>query len=698
MKYRGVQNRSSVAGIGGSVIDLLDHAMFVNLVLRPAVGSVIDTTAYPDPLDFEAAAKFGVGYSALKVVTGELNQIIAAMRLIVEEASSESTSSAELSQFNGFFFCVYNHGLKLRLSCNMPFADNLEFVKEVMCTVPWDWAGTGLTENLSNLFLDLAVVLLPPSGYVCAGLWSDYDYLRSIFFGTNESNNFDGIFRKDNLSTFDGLGGFKYSPAGASLNLDIVTMQCYCVFKHIDFKRNSNSFRQSRDITPEQIFQNSKSVPKWVADNCRNLDLARFRSYGARLEFRVGGAGALRLFNFLRDPSQISKISLCCSFFPSGSIFGFMSGRIQAFNQLAIALQESSFKYTLEGLTLATMISYFFSGVMHRSDDSYEFRDVQKFLEEERSSLSACLFVANRIQFANGYWRVQRPFFVDSLERIFGERLLLSCSLPLVDLNNLESNEDVTADHESGINESVLFSLPVGNLEYRDYRNHISALLPSAGYVGYDILLDNDYVVNSIFNSLRSKAHFSEAQNILMLCRFSGQGVQLFSQLLMTELVGLYTTWGSRTIDASSGSTLVLDVGHLLLRGSTLAEYLDSSKYKLEKNSMISAWVDKLLLPSVEVIEGGQDFTSIAFLEKSSPWKKICSRAYFLLLVKNLDQDSSTYHDKKHDLVNFRKDIIEYIFATYDTFPKLAKDKIWKVTNNRLQFVTHRTTIEGLRF
>jgi hypothetical protein len=150
--YNGVHLEA--AGIGGSFMQADDHGHFCDLALRPAVDHVQNIAAYPDPVDFEAAARRGVGHSSLKLVTAEVNAIIDRMRVNVSETDA-------LSKFGSFFFVVFSHGMKYQLNATrfpLGHPSYVPFVREALEAVPLDWDAV----VLEQLYVDLARVVCHP--------------------------------------------------------------------------------------------------------------------------------------------------------------------------------------------------------------------------------------------------------------------------------------------------------------------------------------------------------------------------------------------------------------------------------------------------------------------------------------------------------------------------------------------------------
>ncbi|CEP08755.1 hypothetical protein, partial, partial [Parasitella parasitica] len=120
-----------------------------------------------------------------------------------------------------------------------------------------------------NTSLDIAFNFLPTTASTIGltGLWSDYDFLRRLFFIPNLRNSFRGKFRQDDFSNFRGLGGFKYSGDCNAPNF-INSCQFYDVWKHAFFHRNPKSNRQGKDVKPIDLYyfltKRGKVYPSWL--------------------------------------------------------------------------------------------------------------------------------------------------------------------------------------------------------------------------------------------------------------------------------------------------------------------------------------------------------------------------------------------------------------------------------------------------
>ncbi|KAI7892815.1 uncharacterized protein EV154DRAFT_479906 [Mucor mucedo] len=95
------------------------------------------------------------------------------------------------------------------------------------------------------------------------------------------------------------------------------------------------------------------------------------------------------------------------------------------------------------------------------------------------------------------------------------------------------------------------------------------------------------------------------------------------------------------------------------------------------------------LLPSVEAIRSSTDesYKTIAWLVPSSPWKKLCSRGYFMTMVKHLNTDLHAETSMLEIMETFRGQVRQYIYDNYEVLPLLAKDKLWITRQRKLQFV-----------
>lgn len=246
-KYQS--NAPENAGIGGSYIAAEDHALFVNTLLRFCIEDTINIDAYPTPLNYEHAARGGVGHYALKVKTEQLHSIVHQMRNRVRECTI-------LKDFQDFFFVVLSHGMKYQVDFSLSQEEPV--YQQALESIGFDFRSDFF--RLGNLFVDIALSFLPTSGASWTGLWVDYECVISRFYQPNAFNKFKGTLRKDDFCQFSGLGGFRYSEKPNN----IVSMQAYSTWKHVFFKRSNVSERQGRDVDPLEVWELGRGFQKWI--------------------------------------------------------------------------------------------------------------------------------------------------------------------------------------------------------------------------------------------------------------------------------------------------------------------------------------------------------------------------------------------------------------------------------------------------
>ncbi|KAG2192427.1 hypothetical protein INT47_000321 [Mucor saturninus] len=484
--------------------------------------------------------------------------------------------------------------------------------------------------------------------------------------------------RLDDLSNIKNLGGFRYCPRNIDPATGILSMQAYCIFKQIQFQRNSNSDRQSKDFSPEQVYNNSSGIAPWLENFCRDLGLAETRSFGTRLEFRVSGPFADSLFQKLKDQATVAVVNTHARFFPSPVLFSFFSCRAKAFHTLLLALNNPVFKSSQEGLTLATVVSYLFSSILHRPMDTFSFKTIHRLVEDSRCSFSPVLFLSDLIRFDGVHCSISPPFLRSVLHKHFPLRIM--ASIPVGQVN-------VQVSETSFLGPEETYTLPASNVHLSQLKVILANLVPVTGYPGIDILVSNEVIGQSLFNHLSNKADFSVTSGIFLVGRFSPDSVRLFSQLLLSELVQTYSQWANRLLTMTQDE--LVNAGDRVFEGGFLEASMSPEHYQVNFARDTRRNMNEWLLPSVASIRSStsDSYKSMAWLGRSSPWKKICSRGYYMTMVKNLN--SNTNEDSHmHDMMEtFRGQVLQYISDNYEVLPLLSKDKIWITRQKKLQFV-----------
>lgn len=671
--------------MGGFCISQSDHKLFVDHVLIPAVSQLIPVDSYPIPLDFEHAARFGVGQCALRLSTYNVNRLVDIMRSII-------VSNRNLGCFSGFFLSIIDHGEKSmihQIGDRVNITDQ-QFLKECLSFLPLDWDRI-ITEQL---WVDFALVFRPPSALVASGLWKDYDYIRSLFFDTDANFRFVGDFRKDDMCGFLDLGGFKYSPKGCSKGLTgIVSMQCYCLFKHIDFKRNNLSFRQSKDITPSLIVTDSKGIKTWVDNLSRDLSVAisKKRSYGVRIEFRVSALKSRRLIATLHHPQMILKLSQAIKFYPTKAILGFIKYRLMACNVLYSYYSSSLNRSTFSGLTFAAAISYLFGTLLHRPLDSHGMKSIHELLCESRLADSRCLFLPEFFVDEQQNWGVVSPLHEDGLVRIFGAAIVATCraQIPVNVSRFVNINRDVEVDRTTGLNAERVWEPPSdSNIQYRDLVEVLLTLQRSPLYRFFDLHFPMEVIPPKYKKPLSKNLNFQRAANIIMVFGMGSQGVALISQIIMTDLVLGFTSWENKLKDQYSFhgdkkactnymSTKVCD--HLFKQNGP-ATYLKPDCFQLYDQANYTDYqLNTYFLPSFDAIL--EDTTGSYLQAEKSNWKTLGARAYIIFFIS---QFGAT---RRREVALFRTQIVNYILSNYAYIPRIARDKIYNNYNSSISFM-----------
>lgn len=693
-------------------------------VLIPALTKIVNLDLYPMPINFAHASRNGIGHASLRLETDEVNLVIAEMRKIILEDEDRT-----LDRFSAFFFTIANHGEKFKVPVNIEDMDNKELLKKCCRFISLNWD----ILKLNQLFVDLAIVLCRPphSDPPVTGLWKDYNYLRGLFFPVNDSSRFVGEFRKDDMCGFTGLGGFKYSPSGESKGSSgIVSMQCYCLLKTIDFKRNNTSFRQSKDIKPLDLVNNSKKVKPWAENLCSDLDAAvrEHRSYGVRLEFRVCSVKLKDLLTTLVSRQMIRKLSKAIRFFPTHSLLAFIKYRLMACTIANRTYQKSMTRSSFSGLTLACILSYFFSSLLHRPMDTHGMSFVDVLIKDNKLATSKCMMIPDLIRMETQNWSVRLPLSEHELTAIFGNSIVSQClsvvtsdppTVPMALINagnrSASGGNRATGGNRStggsrvtgsnnitGINVERLWNPPTTmDIEYHHHIQILQDIQPSASYRYHDLripsLEDATFGVLSseVKRNLSSSDNFHRMGNMIMVFGMGEQGVKLAAQLVMSDLVFGYTTWHNKVKDeyAFNGDKKACNlymrdkVGDKLFKSGGLEIYLKpegaiytDQRYFFTRSDRPMHPLEAFVLPSVSDMVDKPHHT-IAFNIRSN-WKTLGARAYLLSFFYYF-ADS-----KKEEVEKFRKNIIDYIRTNYDCIPKMAKDKIYNFEQSKIVFLS----------
>ncbi|KAI8636194.1 hypothetical protein BD408DRAFT_438133 [Parasitella parasitica] len=298
-------------GLKNTNIEQMHHRIFVNNVLVPSIKHVCGDAiqAHPISLNYDNAARAGVGKSDGKFTSSQINAIISHMATILDDFSSAGHQEQERSDgyflFEDFFFVIYTHGMKYVMP---PTASIEETICEALNNQNLD---TG-SITIENLTVDIGFTFLPSTPTTSTGLtglWSDFSYVRRLFFKPNIQNKFRGSYRQDDFCHFEGLGGFKHS-GDSHEPYNIKSVQFYGDWKHAFFNRNLKSNRQGKDIKPTDIFDSRVSHGKVYSNWFENLitDSGCMANdaptYGARAEFRINSQNAGRLYAKTSEPQM----------------------------------------------------------------------------------------------------------------------------------------------------------------------------------------------------------------------------------------------------------------------------------------------------------------------------------------------------------------------------------------------------------
>ncbi|KAL0582489.1 hypothetical protein ABG067_007638 [Albugo candida] len=669
------QGMTPVAGLGGFVVTQDDHELFVEKVLIPSVSSVVSIDAYPIPLNFSHAARFGVGHSALRLSTEKLNLVISEMRRVI-------SNSNDLHCFSGFFFSIINHGEKVLLPpINNRDLTNDAFIRECLYFLPFDWDRI----VVNQLYLDLALVIRPPSGVIASGLWKDYDYIRSLFFAVDGSFSFVGAMRKDGMCGFTDLGGFKYSPINVSKgSTGVTSMQCYCLFKHIDFKRSNLSFRQSKDMTVKAIISDSKGVKNWVDKLSEDLTFAisEGKSYGVRVEFRVSASRAKDLFSSISDPIMVRKLSKAIKFYHTKSVLGFVKYRLQASSVLYSHYHDSLAKSSYSGLTLAAVISYLFGTLLHRPLDSRGMKLVHELIFQSKLVGSRCVFLHDFFVDEYKNWGVISPLCKDDLVQVFGSADVIACApSSLVNDPLFVPVSSTQVDTSTGLNTEHIWVPSSTDTVLMDLIPVLSRLQISNSYPHHDLLFTlTEDLLPGYMSSLQESLNFQLAANIIMVFGMGDRSVSLMAQLLMADLINGFNSWEIKTKDEFSfGSNkkvcavyMASKVGDLIFKEGGPDEYIKPEFINIasQGSNKVKDAV-KYFIPKIEVIL--ENKLNSYLQKKSSGWKTLGARAYLILLLSHIS------FTERRQAALYRANIIRYIASHYAYLPKMAKDKVYNI-------------------
>ncbi|CEP09169.1 hypothetical protein [Parasitella parasitica] len=145
-----------------------------------------------------------------------------------------------------------------------------------------------------NITLDIAFSFLPTtaSAIGLTGLWSDYDFLRRIFFTPNLRNKFRGKFRQDDFSDF-GVVATAMHQISSSRQF---------------FHRNPKSNRQGKDVKPSGLYyfltKQGKVYSSWLDTTKQDAMsmAAGSPTYAARVEFRCSAEHISNIHSKMMEP------------------------------------------------------------------------------------------------------------------------------------------------------------------------------------------------------------------------------------------------------------------------------------------------------------------------------------------------------------------------------------------------------------
>ncbi|KAG2193097.1 hypothetical protein INT47_009228 [Mucor saturninus] len=231
------------------------------------------------------------------------------------------------------------------------------------------------------------------------------------------------------------------------------------------------------------------------------------------------------------------------------------------------------------------------------------------------------------------------------------------------------------------------YTLPAGDVHISQLKVILANIVPADGYPGIDILVSNDVIDQSLYKILSKKANFCVTTGIFLAGRFSPDSVRLFSQLLMSELVESYSQWANRLLGITQDE--FVQAGDRVFEGGFLEAFMSPDHYQVNFARDTKRNMKEWLLPSVEAIRSStaESFKTMAWLVPSSPWKKLCSRGYYMTMVKHFDPNMHEETNMLEIMETFRGQVLDYIYDTYEVLPLLAKDRLWITRQKKLQFV-----------
>ncbi|KAG2193082.1 hypothetical protein INT47_008907 [Mucor saturninus] len=229
------------------------------------------------------------------------------------------------------------------------------------------------------------------------------------------------------------------------------------------------------------------------------------------------------------------------------------------------------------------------------------------------------------------------------------------------------------------------YTLPAAEVHISEVKVILANLVPAHGYPGFDLLVSNAVISESPFCLLSKKVEFCATTGIFLVGGFSADSVRLFTQLLLSELVQSYGQWASRSLGMVQADFVA--AGHRVFENGFLEVHLHEDHYHVNFARDTRRNIGEWLLPSVRAIRSStaETFKTMAWLVPSSPWKKLCSRGYYMTMVKTFDTTMIENPLMLEIMESFRVQVLSYIYDNYEVLPLLAKDKLWNTRQKRLQ-------------
>jgi hypothetical protein len=161
--------------------------------------------------------------------------------------------------------------------------------------------------------------------------------------------------------------------------------------------------------------------------------------------------------------------------------------------------------------------------------------------------------------------------------------------------------------------------------------------------------------------------------------------VQLFSQLLLSEITLKFTAWhkyGTSLWGIPTNSRKPISyndkIGYKLYFSSNLDEFIKENRYSYSSGTSVRTWIEDIILPEPKAIF--EDFDGALLQKKNSGYKTLQTRSFFLNAIHQCPDDAARFNQ-------FRFACIDYMMKNCCRFNRVQKGRIWSSRKDTIEFV-----------